>query len=77
MESYDGPEVCEIVGLLLLHYTLLLILDCIGTGQLQTHALTQAERMKKKTIKLFKGNSLCITIVMTKCIANFLDATLD
>lgn len=37
----------------------------------------QAEKMRKNIIKLFKDNSLRITIVMNECIANFLDATLN
>ena len=37
----------------------------------------QAEKMRKNIIKLFKDNSLRITIVMNECTANFLDATLN
>ena len=82
--SYDEAEVCELVGLFLLHQMkntfpsidFGLYRDD-GLGNYKRMPGPQAEKMRKNIIKLFKENSLRITIVMNECIANFLDATLN
>ena len=84
MGSYDGAEVCELVGLL--------ILDKLGhkynvkdIGLYRDDGLSvfknvngsQAERTRKEITKIFKELNLNITIECNKKVVNFLDVTLD
>ena len=82
MGSYDGAEVCELVGLYLLsnmrdRFPLIdfgLYRDD-GMGAYRNLPGPESERMKKRIIELFKENDLQITIDMCLSHANFLDVT--
>lgn len=84
MGSYDGAEVCELVGLFLLHQ-MRNTFPTIDFGLYRDDGLgcyrhmpgPQAERVRKDIIKLFQDNGLRITILMNACIVNFLDATMN
>ena len=84
MGSFDGAEVCELVGLFILHQ----MKDAFpsidfglyrddGLGCYKRIPGPRAERIRKDIIQLFKNNGLSITIVMNACIVNFLDVTLN
>ena len=84
MGSFDGAEVCELVGLFLLHQVETKFPEIDfglyrddGLGCYKRMTGPRAERIKKDMIKLFKDNDLSITIVMNTTVANFLDATMD
>ena len=85
MGSYDGAELCELVGIYILHelgktYGLE-ISGLYRDDGLQCNRITSGrilERMKKDIIKLFKDKfGLRITIETNLKIVNFLDVTLD
>ena len=84
MGSYDGAEVCELVGLFLLHqmrekFPLLnfgLYRDD-GMGSYANLPGPTAERMKKDITKLFHDNDLKITIDMNLSEVDFLDVSLS
>ena len=84
MGSYDGAEICELVGLFLLHQ-MRSTFPGIDFGLYRDDGLgcynkmpgPHAERVRKDIVKLFKENGLSITIVMNASIVNFLDATLN
>ena len=84
MGSYDGAEICELVGL----YMLNLVREKFpnlnfglyrddGMGAYENLPGPATERLKKSIIKLFKENQLGITIEMNSSTANFLDVTFD
>ena len=85
MGSYDGCEVCELVGLYILYKLRDSFpeLDCglyrdNGLGALKRTPKTKLERMKKDMFKLFKEEfGLKITLDTNLTIVNFLDITLD
>ena len=81
MGSFDGAETCELVGLFLLSQ--LTHLD-VNVGLYRGDVLTtctklpkQVEAIKKEMCKIFKRNSLQITIEANKKIVDFLEITLD
>ena len=84
MGSYDGAEVCELVGLYLLDKLSSLILrDQIGlyrddglavVNQTSGHKL---DRLRKDVIALFKGEGLSITIDTNLTETDFLDVSLN
>ena len=81
MGSFDGAEICDIVGLFMLSKLQNLNLniglyrdDGLATG-FQTPR--QLEIIKKKLCKIFKEHELSITIEANKKVVNFLDVTLD
>ena len=84
MGSFDGAEVCEFVGLYLLNL-LKDVPELNSTGLYSDDGLAcfkklsgpQAERMKKKIIKIFKDNGLRITVENNLVRTDFLDVTLD
>ena len=85
MGSYDGCELCELVGLYVLHKIKLkfphinfgLYRDD-GLGTLKTTPKTTLERLKKDLFKLFKEEfGLAITLETDLTVVNFLDVTLD
>ena len=84
MGSYDGAEICELVGLLILN-NLGIKYDIGNIGLYRDDGLSifknvsgpQAERIKKDITKVFKDLDLNITIECNKKIVNFLDVTLD
>ena len=81
MGSFDGAETCELVGLFLLSQ--LTHLD-VNVGLYRDDGLAtctktpkQVETIKKEMCKIFKRNSLQITIEANKKVVDFLDITLD
>ena len=84
MGSFDGAEVCDLIGLYLLSelkqkfsaLDLGLYRDD-GLGTYETLPGPEAERLKKKIVQLFNANGLKITITFNMNRVNFLDATLD
>ena len=84
MGSYDGCEVCELVGLLLLkemaqHFPEIdfgLYRDD-GLGVHRRLPGPRVEQMKKEIHELFKRHGLKITLETKMTIVNFLDVTLD
>ena len=84
MGSFDGAEICELVGLYLLH----LLKKEYGSSsiglyrddELACYKKTSGpllERMRKRITKLFKDNGLNITIEANLTQTDFLDVTLD
>ena len=84
MGAYDGAEVCELVGLLILdnlrrHFPEInsgLYRDD-GLGVYKHIGKCNMERKKKDIIKMFKGMGLDITIDINMTTVNFLDVTLS
>ena len=83
MGSYDGAEVCELVGLYLLNQIQQSFpqINCgiyrdDGLGTYETMSGPRAERLKKDIFKLFKDNGFKITIDTNMEQSNFLDVTL-
>ena len=69
MRSYDGAEICELVGLFLLHKLSTIILKELaglysddGLAILQNSSGPNTDRIKKRIIKLFQKHNLKITI---------------
>ena len=84
MGSYDGAELCELVGLYLLDllakefdkkYFGLYRDD--GLGCFENISGPDSERIKKKIIKIFKSNGLNITVECNLIVTDFLDVTFD
>ena len=84
MGSYDGAEVCELVGLYLLN----LLTNEFGKnniGLYRDHGLScfqnisglDSEKIKKKMCKIFTENGLNITVECNLVITDFLDVTFD
>ena len=84
MGAYHGAEVCELVGLFLLHemrtnfpsLNFGLYRDD-GLGSHRRLSGPELERLKKQIICLFKSHGLTITIHTKLRIVNFLDVTLN
>lgn len=84
MGSYDGAEVCELVGLYLLNVlgekfgkeNIGLYRDD-GLAAFQNISGPEADRRRKQIIKLFQENGLKITIDTNLQCTDFLDVTLD
>ena len=81
MGSFDGAEICELVGL----YLLSLLQDLgIDVGLYRDDGLAacrktpfQMEKIKKKVQKIFKDNGLNVVISANLQTVDFLDVTLD
>ena len=84
MGSYDGAEVCELVGLYLLN----LLTNEFGKnniGLYRDHGLScfqnisglDSEKIKNKMCKIFTENGLNITVECNLVITDFLDVTFD
>ena len=84
MGSYDGAEVCELVGAFLLNE----LAECNdsksmglyrddGLAALKDAPGHDADLARKKTLQVFKQHGLRITINTNLKIVNFLDATFD
>ena len=84
MESYDGAEVCELVGLFLLNKL------AIGFGKdnvglyrddglliLKGTGARQADQERKKLHEIFKEHELRVTAEINHHVVNFLDVTLN
>ena len=84
MGSYDGAEVCELVGLYLLNlltnefgkHNIGLYRDD-GLSCFQNISGPDSEKIKKKMCKIFKENRLNITVECNLTITDFLDVTFD
>ena len=84
MGSYDGTEVCELVGLFILHQLSQLVgVKNIGLYRddglaiLENASGPTSERIKKKIIKLFRQHELNITAETNLVKTNFLDVTFN
>ena len=83
-DSYDGAEVCKLVGLYLLNlltnefgkHNIGLYRDD-GLSCFQNISCPDSEKTKKKMCKIFKENFLNITVECNLAITNFLDVTFD
>ena len=82
MGSYDGAQMCELVGLFLLsqmthltNFTPGLYRDD-GLG-VTTATTRQQAKIREELIKIFTANSLKITCDINRSTVNFLDVTLD
>ena len=84
MGSYDGAEVCEIVGLYLLE-KLSTLIDKKKIGLYRDDGLSvidnangpKLDRLRKDIIRIFKSEGLNITIETNLSVTDFLDVTLD
>ena len=85
MGSYDGCELCELVGLYTIHKMQQNFPDINfglyrddGLGTLKHTPKTKLERTKKAIFKMFKDElGLAITLETDLTVVNFLDVTLD
>ena len=84
MGSFDGAEVCDIVGLYLLNEmkgefdnTNIGLYRDDGLACLLNPSGPESERFKKRLIKFFQSHGLKITVDTNLHQANFLDVTLD
>lgn len=82
MGSYDGAEVCELVGLFILNQLPTDTKHRIGLYRDDGLAILkdqprQVENLKKKICEIFRKNGFNITIEANKKIVNFLDVTLN
>ena len=83
MGSYDGADVCELVGLYLLNlltnefgkHNISLYRDD-GISCFQNISGPDSEKIKKRMCKIFKENGLIIIVECNLTITNFLDVTL-
>ena len=84
MGSYDGAELCELVGLYLLDLlteefrkqNIGLYRDD-GLSCFENISVPDSEKMKKKLFKIFKSNRLSITVECSLIVTDFLDVTFD
>ena len=84
MGSYDGAEVCELVGAFLPN-NLSPFIDKSnvgpyrddGLGVFKSHSGPETERKRKEIIKTFNTYNLPITIETNIHVANFVDTTFD
>ena len=85
MGSYDGAEVCELVGLFLLNQIKERLGKTAEIGLYRDDGLAllpgisaqKAERMKKDLVEVFKENGLKITVDANLKIVHFLDITMN
>ena len=84
MDSYDGTEVCELVGLYMLDIlTKEFVQDKIGLyrddglGCFQNLSGPESEKVKEKLCKIFKERGLSITVECNLQVRDFLDVTFD
>ena len=84
MSSYDGAELCELVGLYLLDL-LTKEFDKQNIGLYRDDVLScfenisrlDSEKIKKKLFKIFKSNRLRITVECNLIVTDILDITFD
>ena len=83
--SYDGAEVCELVGLYLLHKLQPLFPDDSSVGLYRDDGLaavinmsgSEQDRLRKKIVEIFKNEGLQITMNVNLKSTDFLDAQFD
>ena len=84
MGSYDGAELCELVGL----YLLDLLTKEFGKQNIDLYrddglscfesiSGPDSEKIKKKLFKIFKSNGIYITVESNLTVTDFLDVTFD
>ena len=81
MGSFDGAEICELVGLFLISQLQYLNIN-VGLYRDDGLAVTNqthrnADKIKKEICKIFKENGLSITDDANKKVVDFLDVTLN
>ena len=81
MGSFDGAEICELVGLFLLSQLQYLNIN-VGLYRDDGLAVTNqtprnADKIKKEICKIFKDNGLSIAADANKKVVDFLDVTLN
>ena len=81
MGSFQGAEVCDLVGLYLLSQLGTLKINCglyrdDGLGEIGG-TNRQIENIKKKICEIFRKNNLKITVEANLKVVDFLDVTLD
>ena len=85
MGSFDGAEVCELVGLYLLNRLTQLTGNKVGTGLYRDDGLAvirstsgrRMDKLRKDIIELFRSEGLSITIETNLRITDFLDVTFN
>ena len=82
MGSYDGAEVCELVGIYILNQIKQKLPHNIGLYRDDGLAIIRespknVKKAKKQLCSIFKNNGLKITIEANRKIINFLDVTLN
>ena len=84
MGSFDGAEICELVGLFLLFELMKQFgKDCVGLYRddglavFQNMSGPEADRTRKRIIQVFRDNGLQITIETNLKCTDFLDVTFD
>ena len=84
MGSYDGAEVCELVGLYLLsRLTPIMSKDSVGLyrddglAAIGSRSGRQLDQYRKKIVEVFKSEGLSITIVINLTRTDYLDAMFD
>ena len=84
MGSFDGAEVCELVGLYMLNKLALSMgKNCVGLyrddglAAIRSSSGRLLDRLRKDIIKIFKGEGLSITIETNLRVTDFLDVTFD
>ena len=85
MDSYDGGEICELVGLYLLFESLAQLFGKENIGLYGDDGLavvknlsgSQTDRLHKRMVQCFKDNGLQITVDINLQLTNFLDVTRD
>ena len=82
--SYDGAEICELVGLFILSKLKLLFNNGSvglyrddGLGIVNNYSGPQIDRLRKEIIKVFKDEHMQITININLTVVDFLDVKLD
>ena len=84
MGSYDGTEVCELVGAFLLNnFSYVIDKSYVGLyrddglGVFKSHSGPETERKRKEIIRTFNTYNLSITIETNIRVVNVLDTTFD
>ena len=85
MGSYDGAEICRLVGLYLLYECLAQLFGKGNVGLYRDDGLAvvrnlsgpQTDRLRKRMVQCFKDNGLQITVEINLHVTDFLDVTLD
>ena len=73
MECYDGPEICELVGIYVENKKDFRLYRDGGLGILRNISRSEADRKRKSIIKIFIECGLSITCEINKKIVDFLD----
>ena len=84
MGGYDGAEICELVGLFILHHleqklnlTSIGLYRDDGLAAMKNHSGPKADRTRKQLIQIFQSFGLQITVQTNLKSINFLDINLN